>query len=406
MQVTPITIRNSLLQNMQTQYQTISQLQEEESTGQSFQVPSDNPQAVTSAMSLNAALTETTAYSTAATSAQNWLDVTSGALQNMQQLWQTMLSVTVQASSNSLTSTDRNALAHEVQQAQASFGQLLNTQYEGTYIFGGYSSQTAPVPPAPSSMPAGYTVSSIMLPSGTTITPSAGAAITLVPGAVITPPPSSTAMPTSGTSLTLPSGTTITLPSGSTTTLSSSATMPLQGASITSAQSNLAAGTTSTINSDGLTPLSETVLPSASQSTVFQIGQNAQVTINLTGNENAGQPTGSNYLQTAYSALGQLAQAITGGASASQAMLPALQADEGYLSTAQSIVGGRMQRVTQAQGQLTTLAQNLNQTIAQVSGANMTAVTVQLTQEEQAYQAALQSGAQILSVSLLNYIHP
>lgn len=404
MQVTPITIRNSLLQNMQTQYQTISQLQEEESTGQSFQVPSDNPQAVTSAMSLNAALTETTAYSTAATSAQNWLDVTSGALQNMQQLWQTMLSVTVQASSNSLTSTDRNALAQEVQQAQASFGQLLNTQYEGTYIFGGYSSQTAPVPPAPSSMPAGYTVSSIMLPSGTTLT-SAGAAITLVPGAVITPPPSSTAMPTSGTSLTLPPGTTITLPSGSTTTLSSSATMPLAGASVTSATSN-AAGTVTTINSSGLTPLSETVLPSGGQPTVFQIGQDARVTINLTGNENAGQPTGSNYLQTAYSALGQLAQAITGGASASQAMLPALQADEGYLSTAQSIVGGRMQRVTQAQGQLTTLAQNLNQTIAHVSGANMTAVTVQLTQEEQAYQAALQSGAQILSVSLLNYIHP
>ncbi len=405
MQVTPITIRNSLLQNMQTQYQTINQLQEEESTGQSFQVPSDNPQAVTSTMSLNAALTETTAYSTAATSAQNWLDVTSGALQNMQQLWQTMLSVTVQASSNSLTSTDRNALAQEVQQAQTSFGQLLNTQYEGTYIFGGYSSQTAPVPPAPSSMPAGYTVSSIMLPSGTTITSTAGAAITLVPGAVITPPPSSTAMPTSGTSLTLPPGTTITLPTGSTTTLSSSATMPLAGASVTSATSN-AAGTVSTINSSGLTPLSETVLPSAGQPTVFQIGQNAQVTINLTGNENAGQPTGSNYLQTAYSALGQLAQAITGGASASQAMLPALQTDEGYLSTAQSIVGGRMQRVTQAQGQLTTLAQNLNQTIAQVSGANMTAVTVQLTQEEQAYQAALQSGAQILSVSLLNYIHP
>ena len=405
MQVTPITIRNSLLQNMQTQYQTINQLQEEESTGQSFQVPSDNPQAATSTMSLNAALTETTAYSTAATSAQNWLDVTGGALQNMQQLWQTMLSVTVQASSNSLTSTDRDALAQEVQQAQTSFGQLLNTQYEGTYIFGGYSSQTAPVPPAPGSMPAGYTVSSIMLPSGTTLT-SAGAAITLVPGAIITPPPSSTAMPTSGTSLTLPPGTTITLPSGSTTTLSSSATMPLAGTSVTSAMSNAAGTTISTINSSGLTPLSETVLPSGGQPTVFQIGQNAQVTINLTGNENAGQPTGSNYLQTAYSALGQLAQAITGGASASQAMLPALQADEGYLSTAQSIVGGRMQRVTQAQGQLTTLAQNLNQTIAQVSGANMTAVTVQLTQEEQAYQAALQSGAQILSVSLLNYIHP
>ncbi|AUW94956.1 MAG: flagellar biosynthesis protein FlgL [Sulfobacillus thermotolerans] len=298
MQITPLTIRNNLLANMQTQYQTINQLQEEASTGQSFQVPSDNPEAVTSTMSLSAALTETTAYQNSATAAQNVLNVTSGALQNMQQLWQKMISVTVQASSNALTPTDRQALAQEVEQAQTSLGQLLNTRYEGSYIFNGYNQDTPPV-----------TASGVSLPTST-------------------------------------------------------------------------------------------------QSSIYQIGQNAQVTINLTGMENAGQPSGTNYLATVYNDLSQLATAVTTGASASQAMLGTLQTDEGYLSTAQSIVGGRMQRVTQAQTQLTTLAQNLNQTIAQVSGANMTAVTVQLTQEEQAYQAALQSGAQILSISLLNYIHP
>ncbi|WP_028963353.1 flagellar hook-associated protein FlgL [Sulfobacillus thermosulfidooxidans] len=299
MEITPIVLMNTLLQNVQTQYQRIGQLQEEASTGQRFQVPSDSPSRVTATMNLNTALAQTKAYETAATQAQNWLNTTSGALQNMQQIWQNVLNITVEASNNTLTATDREALAIQVQQAQKALGQLLNTRYEGTYIFNGYNSQTAPI--------------------------------------------------------------------------SSSGT---------------------------------TNFPTSQQLQTFQIGESSSVTVNLTGNENVGQPSGSNYFATIYNDLSGLQLAITQGASASQTYISTLKTDQSYLSTAQSIVGGRLERVNQTKTQLQSLSFNLNQTIAQISGANMASVTVQLAQEEQAYQAALQSGAQILPLSLLNFIHP
>ncbi|SMC04633.1 flagellar hook-associated protein 3 FlgL [Sulfobacillus thermosulfidooxidans DSM 9293] len=299
MEITPIVLMNTLLQNVQTQYQRIGQLQEEASTGQRFQVPSDSPSRVTATMNLNTALAQTKAYETAATQAQNWLNTTSGALQNMQQIWQNVLNIAVEASNNTLTATDREALAIQVQQAQKALGQLLNTRYEGTYIFNGYNSQTAPI--------------------------------------------------------------------------SSSGT---------------------------------TNFPTSQQLQTFQIGESSSVTVNLTGNENVGQPSGSNYFATIYNDLSGLQLAITQGASASQTYISTLKTDQSYLSTAQSIVGGRLERVNQTKTQLQSLSFNLNQTIAQISGANMASVTVQLAQEEQAYQAALQSGAQILPLSLLNFIHP
>ncbi|OLZ10242.1 flagellar hook-associated protein FlgL [Sulfobacillus thermosulfidooxidans] len=299
MEITPIVLMNTLLQNVQTQYQRIGQLQEEASTGQRFQVPSDSPSRVTATMNLNTALAQTKAYETAATQAQNWLNTTSGALQNMQQIWQNVLNIAVEASNNTLTATDREALVIQVQQAQKALGQLLNTRYEGTYIFNGYNSQTAPI--------------------------------------------------------------------------SSSGT---------------------------------TNFPTNQQLQTFQIGESSSVTVNLTGNENVGQPSGSNYFATIYNDLSGLQSAITQGASASQTYISTLKTDQSYLSTAQSIVGGRLERVNQTKTQLQSLSFNLNQTIAQISGANMASVTVELAQEEQAYQAALQSGAQILPLSLLNFIHP
>ncbi|MCL4495317.1 MAG: flagellar biosynthesis protein FlgL [Firmicutes bacterium] len=299
MEITPQVLMNNLLQNVQSQYTQIGQNQEAIATGQRFQVPEDSPARVTATMNLNGALSKTHAYENAATQAQNWLNTAAGVLQNMQQVWQNVLSIAVQGSSNTLTATDRQALSQQVKEAQKSLGQLLNTRYQGSYLFGGYD-----------------TSNPVITPQGTTN------------------------------------------------------------------------------------------FPISSQTQSFQIGSSATVTVNLTGEENVGQPTGQNYLAQLYTDLGNLAGQLTQGAAATQSALGNLKTDESYLSTAQSIVGGRLERISQTQSQLKSLALNLNQTIAQISGTNIAKVTMQLAQEEQAYQAALQSGAQILPMSLLNFIHP
>ncbi|MCL6564487.1 MAG: flagellar biosynthesis protein FlgL, partial [Firmicutes bacterium] len=86
--------------------------------------------------------------------------------------------------------------------------------------------------------------------------------------------------------------------------------------------------------------------------------------------------------------------------------LTILQQDLSSISDAQSVIGGRLSRVKQESQYLTQLNQTLTATVSSIDGANMAEVASQLNLEEQAYQAALQTGAQVLSVSLLNYLHP
>lgn len=155
-------------------------------------------------------------------------------------------------------------------------------------------------------------------------------------------------------------------------------------------------------------PTTLTSWPSTAQEArVFQIGPSSSVTVNLTGYEPVGQssPTTS-YFQTLYNDLGQLATNLKSGASTVQGQLGSLQNDLTTLTTAQSIVGSRLQRITNTVSQLHTAQFDLTQSLSQTSGANMTSVMANLAQTQQALQAALQSGSQTLPLSLLSYIHP
>jgi flagellar hook-associated protein 3 FlgL len=305
MQVTPITVANTLLQNIENQEAQITQLQQEESTGQSFTLPSDNPIAAENTLNLNNMLSQINYYSTSAQNAEGWLNQTSGSLSDMINLWDEALQTATQASSSTNNAADLNALSESISELQANFGQLLNTQYEGQYIFNGYNSETAPITVTDGQYPASVTWSTT----------------------------------TNG------------------------------------------------------------------QSQNFEIGANTNVTVNLTGYESVGQPAGENYLAQAYNDLGSLAQAITQGPQAVEAMLSSLQSDLSNLTGAQALVGGNLQRVQNTLTQLGNASTDISQNLADISGANMAQVTTQLAQEQTAYQATLQSGSQILSLSLLNFIN-
>ena len=306
MQITPVVISNSLLQTLQTQEAQITQLQQEEATGQSFQLPSDNPIAAETTLGLNNSLAQISSYTAAAQNAQGWLTQASGSLSGMVSLWDQAMQTATQAANSTNNQNDLNTMANSVTQLQANLGQILNSQYEGTYIFNGYQNQTPPITVTGNSYPSSVTWSAT----------------------------------TNG------------------------------------------------------------------QAQTFQINTTASVTVNLTGWESVGQTAGVNYFAQAYNDLGALATAIQKGPSAVQAMLPQLQQDMSNLTGAQALAGGRLTRIQNTLDQLQKASSDLNQSVANVAGANMAQVTTQLAQEQVAYQAALQSGSQILSLSLLNFINP
>lgn len=307
MNVTPITVANTLLQNVQTQEQQIAQLQQEESTGQSFQKPSDNPMAAENTLNFNNMLSQISAYQTSAQNANGWLNQTSGVVTNMINLWDQVLQTATQASNSTYNQAELNAISNTVTEMQANFGQMLNTQYEGSYVFSGFNTGTAPM----------------------------------------------------------------------------------------------------TLSASGQYPASVTWPPSTQgQSQAFTVNSGVSLPVNLTGWENVGQASGTNYLAQAYNDIGALATAITQGPQQVQSMLGQLQSDLSNLTGAQAMVGGNMQRVQNTLTQLGNASNDITQNLANVAGANMAQVTTQLAQEQTAYQATLQSGAQILSLSLLNFINP
>jgi flagellar hook-associated protein 3 FlgL len=144
---------------------------------------------------------------------------------------------------------------------------------------------------------------------------------------------------------------------------------------------------------------------------VFQIGPTETVTVNLSGSESslyASPPSTGNIFTQLEQDLSGLAQEVQNGTPPSSwtVTLSQIQTDQSYISNAQALLGGRLQRVQQQTSYLNTLSDTVSQGVASLDGANLADVATQLNQAEQAYQAALETGAQILPITLLNYIKP
>lgn len=129
----------------------------------------------------------------------------------------------------------------------------------------------------------------------------------------------------------------------------------------------------------------------------FQIGSNTTVAVNVDG---------ATLFPRLLADLRSLTTALASGSTQVQSMIPILQNDLTQVSNVRASVGARLDLVNQQASQLTALSSTLQQNLSTTEGANMANVAALLAQEEQAYQAALQSGAQILPLSLLSFLKP
>jgi len=293
-QITPSMMMNTFVQSTNNLSQQMIQLEQETTTGEAYQYPSDNPSAIAGTMDLNAVGGQISAYQSAANSAQAWLNAGSSTLQQVSQLWTSVIQLATEASNSSLNSSDNQAIADQLNEDSTTLQELFSSQYNGQALFN-------------------------FNPTGSSL-----------------PSP---------------------------------------------------------------TPL------------VFQIGANEQVTVSLTGTEASlasTPPATGNVFTQMQSDLNTLASEVTSGQSPSTwtVSLNQLNTDNGYLSNADSLLGGRLQRVNQQTTYLSNLQTTVTQGVTSLDGANMTQVASQLAQSETAYQAALQTGAQILPLSLLSYLHP
>ena len=143
------------LYTSQAQEQTLIQ---ELSTGKTVNSPSDNPAAAAEDVQNQAAQSQVDQYVQNTTNLEGMFQTAGSALSSVVSALSQAISVGTEGSSGTLTSAQQQALAQQIQGIQSQIVQLANTSYEGSYLFGGTATQSAPFT-LDSTQPSGVTYS-------------------------------------------------------------------------------------------------------------------------------------------------------------------------------------------------------------------------------------------------------
>jgi flagellar hook-associated protein 3 FlgL len=120
------------------------QLENEASTGQSITAPSDNPTGMGEALDLQADNSALTQYSQNISTLQSRATIAGNALTSLQTLAEQASEIATQAGGATTGPADLKADATQVTQLIQQAAELMNTQDNGQYVFGGTASSSAP----------------------------------------------------------------------------------------------------------------------------------------------------------------------------------------------------------------------------------------------------------------------
>lgn len=143
--VTNKMLSNNYLRDMNTNLQNMQKIQQQMSTGKNFSKPSDDPFNVARSMQMNTAINANTQYNKNITNVINWMDTTDTALGQLGNVFQTIREKLVSAGNAAYGSDERGKIKDEINQRIGQIGQILNTSFDGEYIFGGTRGSQKPV---------------------------------------------------------------------------------------------------------------------------------------------------------------------------------------------------------------------------------------------------------------------
>jgi len=157
MRINPNPYPDLLVALQQTQQQINIDLQEI-STGQSVSVPSDNPAAAALLVQNAGQTSEADQFLRSISSVQGEMSNADSTLSSVVTALQRAISLGVEGANGTVNDADRQAIAVEVLGIQSQLVSLANLSYQGTYVFAGTASNTAPYA-LDSSSPSGVTYS-------------------------------------------------------------------------------------------------------------------------------------------------------------------------------------------------------------------------------------------------------
>lgn len=137
MRVTNKMLSNSFLSDMRTNLQNLQTLQQQMTSGKEIRRPSDDPVRVAKAMQLHTDINANNQYKKNISDTLNWLDTTDTALNQAGNVLQKVRELLVSAGNAAYGDSERSSIKDEIKQRIDEFAQILNTNFDGRYLFGG-----------------------------------------------------------------------------------------------------------------------------------------------------------------------------------------------------------------------------------------------------------------------------
>lgn len=134
----------NLARNLDQSQSALLKTEAQLSSGLAIQQPSDNPGGTATVLNLGTSLSVTQGWTQAGQNAQSQMQATDSALTSLQNVVNSLISVTTQALSGTDNQTEFTAAAAQVGTLTSQVNDLANTTYNGQYVFSGIS-QAAPV---------------------------------------------------------------------------------------------------------------------------------------------------------------------------------------------------------------------------------------------------------------------
>ena len=144
MRVTTKTAVNTLLNNLDRSYGRIARFQNELASGTRLNTLSDDPAAVGRSLSLRAEIRNIEQFQKNINDGKGWLELSEATLNELEALFVEARGLAVQGATSTYNSSQRNAIADQVDQFLEHVLSLSEARYRGRYIFSGTQTEAPP----------------------------------------------------------------------------------------------------------------------------------------------------------------------------------------------------------------------------------------------------------------------
>ncbi|MCB2308803.1 flagellar hook-associated protein FlgL [Clostridium estertheticum] len=145
MRITNKMLSNNFLRDMRTNLNNLSTIQTQMATGKQINKPSDDPAKASKIMQMYSEIDANKQYNENITNTSNWLDMTDSTLGQVGKITTRIQELLVSAGNGAYGPNEKAAVKDEINQRVGELSQILNTSFDGKYIFGGTSGTIKPV---------------------------------------------------------------------------------------------------------------------------------------------------------------------------------------------------------------------------------------------------------------------